>query len=89
MIRWSGKLSNIHPINFLQITTFSAVAKYTLPISNSVVLGVHLDTKPWNMKTADLQKGLILIYNGVDVIGEGTGFGVPILKYSDETYFSG
>ena len=70
-------------------TTFSAVAECTFPISNSVALRVHLDTKPRNMKIADLQKGLIFFYNGVDVAGEGTGFGVPILKYSDETYFSG
>ena len=68
---------------------FSPVAKYTFPISDSVALSAYLDTKPQNMKIANLQKGLIFVYNGVDVIGEGTGFGVPILKYSDETYFSG
>ena len=67
----------------------SQVAKYTFPISDSVALSVYLNTKPQNMKTADLQKGLIFVYKGVDVVGEGTGFGVPILKYSDETYFSG
>jgi hypothetical protein len=58
-------------------------------VSDSVALRIHSDTKPHNMKTANLQKGLILLYKGVEVIGEGTGFGVPIAKYIDETVFSG
>ena len=61
----------------------------TLPISDTVALRVHSDTKPKNMKTAQLQKGLILLYKGTEVVGEGIGFGVPIAKYSDETVFSG
>jgi hypothetical protein len=62
---------------------------HTHPISDTVALRVHADTKPKNMKTAQLQKGLILLYKGTEVIGEGIGFGVPIAKYSDETVFSG
>ncbi len=36
-----------------------------------------------------MQKGLIIVYKGVEAVGEGTGFGAPILVYSDEIYFSG
>lgn len=68
---------------------FFASTPYTYSISDSVALRIHSDTKPQNMKTASLQKGVILLYNGAEVVGEGTGFGVPIGKYSDETFFSG
>ena len=50
---------------------------------------VYSSTEPHNWKISNLQKGLILVYNGSETIGEGTGFGLPVLVYSDETYFSG
>jgi hypothetical protein len=62
---------------------------FTYSISDSVALRIHSDAKPPNMKIANLQKGVILLFNGVEVVGEGTGFGVPIGKYSGETVFSG
>jgi hypothetical protein len=68
---------------------FSESPPHTHSISDFVALKIHSDTKPHNMKIANLQKGLIFLYKGAEVIGEGTGFGVPIAKYSDETVFSG
>ena len=68
---------------------FFAATHHTFNISDSLSLRVYSNTNPQYMKIADLQKGLILLCNGTDVIGEGTGFGVPIAKYSDETVFSG
>ena len=80
MAKISAKSENPH---------YFASTHHTYSISNSVALRIHSDTKPQNLKIANLQKGIILLYNGVEVAGEGTGFGVPIGKYSDETFFSG
>lgn len=65
------------------------VNTHTHSVSGSVSLRAHTSTEPPNGKIANLQKGLILIVNGTEAVGEGTGFGLPILVYSDETYFSG
>jgi hypothetical protein len=80
MAKFSAKSENPHFIESNPQTYF---------ISDAVALRIHSDTKPPNMKIASLQKGVILLHNGAEVVGEGTGFGVPIGKYSDETIFSG
>ena len=65
------------------------VDKHTSSLSDPVSLRVYAGTEPHNLKIADLQKSLILVVNGTEAVGEGTGFGLPVLLYSDETYFSG
>jgi hypothetical protein len=79
MAKISAEIGNPHLV---------ALPPHTYSISDSVALRIHSDTKPQNMKIANLQKGVILLYKGAEVVGEGTGFGVPIVKYSDETFFS-
>jgi hypothetical protein len=64
------------------------IQECTLPLLDSFALRVYADTRPRNGKIADLQKGLILVHKGVETIGEGTGFGFPVLICSNETYFS-
>jgi len=62
---------------------------YTIPFSDDIAVRVYSDTNPHNWKIADLQKGLVLVFKKAETVGEGTGFGLPILVYSDETCFSG
>ncbi len=65
------------------------MAKYTIPISDFFSLRLYSDTNPHHQHIADLQKGLILVYKGIELVGEGTGFGVPVARYRSRTYFPG
>ena len=69
MLDISGKSEN---------PSFFRVTQQAFNVSDSVVLKVYSNTNPQNMKIANLQKGLILLCDGIDVIWEGTGFGVSI-----------
>jgi hypothetical protein len=62
---------------------------HTIPFSDSVAIRAYSDTRPHVGKISDLQKGLVLVCDGTETVGEGTGFGFPVLAYSHETYFSG
>lgn len=72
-----------------QGSEFSETESCRIPFSNSLSLQIYSDSRPRNSKTADIQKGLIIVYDRIERVGEGTGFGVPIVQFSDETYFSG
>lgn len=62
--------------------------KYTVLLSNRIALRMYSDTQPRDTHISGIQKGLILIYKGTETIGEGTGFGAPILQYRNKTIFS-
>lgn len=70
------------------VPTYLRAHEYTVPISDIIGLRVYSDTRPRKWKIANLQKGLILVYKGVETVGAASGFGCPVLEYSNESYFS-
>ena len=49
---------------------------------------IYEDSRPHCYKSTGVQKGLILVYNNQELSGEGIGFGAPVVKYADKTYFA-
>ena len=71
------------------MATTTEVKQVTIPFSEGIKFRVYSGTQPLNELTSSIQKGLVLVQNGSELIGEGSGFGVPVVLYREKTYFSG
>lgn len=72
--------SKLHSINLQK--------PITVHLTNRLSVRLYVDSRPHCMETAPLQKGLVLMLDNEELIEEGIGFGVPLVKYQDKTYFS-
>ena len=63
-------------------------APVTVSLNDDVALRLYSDTRPHIGKVASLQKGLVLVYRGKELIEEGFGFGMPIVQVGEVAYLS-
>jgi hypothetical protein len=77
----SSKTGEMHDLVDLQKTV-------TTQLNDRLSVRLYADCRPSYLETSQLQKGLVLVLDDEELIEEGVGFGVPVVKYSDKTYFS-
>ena len=59
---------------------------FTQVISENVSLRLYSDCRPHNFKIANIQKGLVFLFNDKEVVEEGIGFGAPVVIYGDSVF---
>jgi hypothetical protein len=66
----------------------SASRPSTVPLDGDLALRLYATTQPHVGKIASLQKGLVLVHQGHELIEEGYGFGMPIIEADGVAYTS-
>jgi len=61
---------------------------YLTSLSDGMAARLYADTRPHIGKVARLQKGVVLLRDGRDLVEEGFGFGLPLVEISGQAYLS-
>lgn len=61
---------------------------YSLKLNETISLVLYEGAEPAQGDSSSLQKGLVMFHKARPLCGEGVGFGVPAVEYSDQVLFS-
>lgn len=62
--------------------------KVEFSVGPKVTIRFYADCRPNALQTSKLQKGGVLVFNGMELVEEGLGIGAPICLYGDGARFS-
>ncbi len=90
VVVWQATAEIIEPTYSLYIAGFfrPESSRFEVPTIGGTALRLYADPRPHIGKIASLQKGLVWVWNDLELIEEGYGFGCPLIVYRGQTYTS-
>ena len=61
--------------------------RYDITMCSRILFHVYADSRPHVLQTKELQKGIVVVCQGAELIEEGLGTGAPVCTHQDGTRF--